>query len=74
MSGVEEQLELKALAASRPSIDPNVELVAVRSAERPIADAETLRPPTQLDSRATWSLLAQHLSSTWGQRCYEFAS
>lgn len=33
--------------------------------------------PTQavkVDNRALWSLLAQHLSSSWGARCYEFAS
>ncbi|BGO90469.1 hypothetical protein NBRC10512_006745 [Rhodotorula toruloides] len=28
----------------------------------------------KVDNRALWSLLAQHLSSSWGARCYEFAS
>ncbi|GAA5880508.1 hypothetical protein JCM3774_000631 [Rhodotorula dairenensis] len=59
----EEQLELRQIATPRqPSAPP-----AERSHEN---DGETPR----LDLRATWSLLAQHLSSTWGQRCYEFAS
>ncbi|GAA5961411.1 hypothetical protein JCM8115_003438 [Rhodotorula mucilaginosa] len=35
---------------------------------------ETEDSSIALDSRALWSLLAQHLSSSWGQRCYEFAS
>ncbi|GAA6061409.1 hypothetical protein JCM10212_004467 [Sporobolomyces blumeae] len=32
------------------------------------------RISTTIDKRALWSLLLQHSSSTWGQRCFEFAA
>ncbi|GAA5885225.1 hypothetical protein JCM16303_005963 [Sporobolomyces ruberrimus] len=38
------------------------------------AEAITPAPPSAIDKRALLSLLAQHSSSTWGQRCFEFAS
>ncbi|GAA5962830.1 hypothetical protein JCM21900_004101 [Sporobolomyces salmonicolor] len=47
------------------------------SARQPEQAAQAVSPTpasNSLDKRALWSLLAQHLSSTWGQRCFEFAS
>ncbi|GAA5950123.1 hypothetical protein JCM3765_004204 [Sporobolomyces pararoseus] len=50
-----------------------LEDVAPREAER-TAEALDSTPKSNLDKRALFSLLAQHSSSTWGQRCFEFAS
>ncbi|GAA6020003.1 hypothetical protein JCM8202_004950 [Rhodotorula sphaerocarpa] len=52
---------------------------AVPTHELPQNDGASDPPAAQstqpsLDSRALWSLLAQHLSSSWGQGCYGFAS
>ncbi|GAA5945807.1 hypothetical protein JCM10213_002736 [Rhodosporidiobolus nylandii] len=52
-----------------------LELQPTRS-QASAAAVETGEPslPPALDNKALWSLLAQHLSSSWGARCYEFAS
>ncbi|KPV76171.1 uncharacterized protein RHOBADRAFT_34793 [Rhodotorula graminis WP1] len=53
---------------------------SVRAAEPPEGGGEPPRSsssraaPSPLDKRALFCLLAQHLSSTWQQRSYEFAS
>ncbi|GAA6025360.1 hypothetical protein JCM11491_002746 [Sporobolomyces phaffii] len=47
--------------------------LGAREAE-PASEAVTRAPPSAIDRRALWSLLAQHSSSTWGQRSFEFAS
>lgn len=52
-----------------------LEPTSTRSTARtsPGDDTDTTRA-VEVDNRALWSLLAQHLSSSWGARCYEFAS
>ncbi|GAA6008465.1 hypothetical protein JCM10207_007121 [Rhodosporidiobolus poonsookiae] len=59
-------------------VEEGVELEAVRSngarAEVVVEDIAASASSSPLDKRALWSLLAQHLSSSWGARCFEFAS
>ncbi|GAA5835722.1 hypothetical protein JCM11251_007408 [Rhodosporidiobolus azoricus] len=54
------------------------ELQSIRSGASAAPVVETsgasLGSSMKLDNRAVWSLMAQHLSSSWGARCYEFAS
>ncbi|POY76866.1 hypothetical protein BMF94_0118 [Rhodotorula taiwanensis] len=70
-------VELEPVATRQAGEDAKITHAVI---DPPTSDDATTSPPAtsqqqaQLDSRAMWSLLAQHLSSTWGQRCYEFAS
>ena len=83
MTSVKEEIQLRP-TSSRPqcdegaaTLDPSVSkqrTVSPPPAEENAIDEATEDSSTVLDPRALWSLLAQHLSSSWGQRCYEFAS
>lgn len=64
-------------SSSRPPCDEGavtLDPVSQLRTGSPPAEGNPIDETTALDSRALWSLLAQHLSSSWGQRCYEFAS
>lgn len=83
MTSVKEEIQLRP-TSSRPqcdegaaTLDPSVSKQRTGlppPAEENAIDEVTEDSSTVLDPRALWSLLAQHLSSSWGQRCYEFAS
>ncbi|GAA5975498.1 hypothetical protein JCM10908_005179 [Rhodotorula pacifica] len=70
MSRTQEVIELDSVSSR-----PDASAVAVGEPPEQVVSGDAgTSASTTLDSRALWSLLAQHLSSSWGQRCYEFAS
>lgn len=81
MTSVKEELELGTISSPPPCDEGAIAVAPV--SKQPTSPPQTAEADpidemddssTALDSRALWSLLAQHLSSSWGQRCYEFAS